>query len=57
LQNAINHLKKKYKFDEKLLKHISPLGWKHINFLGEYTFDIKNVPKSNKLRPLNTRNV
>lgn len=57
MQNAINHLKKKYKFDEKLLKHISPLGWKHINFLGEYTFDIKNVPKSNKLRPLNTRNV
>lgn len=57
LQKAINHLKKEYKFDEKLLKHISPLGWEHINFLGEYTFDIKNVPKSNQLRPLNTRNL
>ncbi len=57
LQKAINHLKKEYKFDEKLLKHISPLGWEHINFLGEYTFDIKNVPKANQLRPLNTRNL
>ena len=57
LQKAINHLKKEQKFDEKLLKHISPLGWEHINFLGEYTFDIKNVPKSNQLRPLNTKNI
>ncbi|PWX42995.1 hypothetical protein CYK83_15690 [Clostridium perfringens] len=32
LQKAINYLKEEYKFDEKLLKHISPLGWEHINF-------------------------
>jgi TnpA family transposase len=40
--------------DEKLLKHISPLNWKHINFLGEYSFN-KNVEfEKDKLRKLNT---
>jgi len=27
---------KKGVFNEELLNHISPLGWEHINFLGEY---------------------
>ena len=26
------------KYREELLPHISPLGWEHINFLGEYSF-------------------
>lgn len=38
---------------QELLKHISPLNWTHINFLGEYAFDIKNTPKPNELRMLN----
>lgn len=25
--------------DEELLKHVSPLGLEHINFLGEYRFN------------------
>lgn len=37
---------------EDLLKHISPLGWEHINFLGEYTFDMKKVASLYSLRPL-----
>lgn len=36
-----------------LLKHISPLGWEHINFLGEYRFDQKEVTDLETLRSLN----
>lgn len=53
LQKAINHLKQKETIYESLLKHISPLGWEHINLLGEYNFDIKNIPEYDELRPLN----
>lgn len=38
---------------EDLLQHITPLGWEHINFLGEYTFDLKRIPGQNLLLPLN----
>ena len=53
LQKAIDYLKSKNNLDENLLKHISPLGWEHINFLGEYSFNMKNIPKNDELRPLN----
>jgi hypothetical protein len=43
-------------FNEDLLNHIAPLGWEHINFLGEYTFDVRNISESDKLRPLNIGN-
>ena len=56
LQKAIDHLKQNYSFDENLLKHISPLRWEHINLLGEYNFDVKNVLESDELRPLNINN-
>lgn len=56
LQKAINHLKQNDAIYESLLKHISPLGWKHINLLGEYNFDVKNVLESDELRPLNINN-
>ncbi|SMC26201.1 Tn3 transposase DDE domain-containing protein [Clostridium acidisoli DSM 12555] len=56
LQKAIDHLKQTCDFDESLLKHISPLGWEHINLLGEYNFDVKNVLESDELRPLNINN-
>jgi len=44
-------LKEKDLLKEELLPHIPPLGWEHMNFLGEYSFDLKKVPKSNELRP------
>nr|WP_309249441.1 Tn3 family transposase [Clostridium estertheticum] len=56
LQKVIGHLKQSYIFDESFLKHISSLGWEHINLLGEYNFDVKNVLESDELRPLNTNN-
>ncbi|MDR0230577.1 MAG: Tn3 family transposase [Dysgonamonadaceae bacterium] len=39
LQKAIDYLKSENGLDENLLKHISPLAWAHINFLGEYSFN------------------
>lgn len=53
LQKAVEHLKGKNTFDENLLKHISPLNWEHINFLGEYRFNSNSSFSSNSLRPLN----
>ncbi|MCA1054190.1 Tn3 family transposase [Rossellomorea aquimaris] len=52
LTEATKILKEKGLLKEELLPHISPLGWEHINLLGEYSFDSKKVPKSNELRPL-----
>ena len=53
LQKAIDYLKSKNSLNENLLKHIAPLGWAHVNFLGEYSFNMKNIPKNDELRPLN----
>jgi len=35
---------------------VPPLGWEHINLLGEYNFDTRNIPESDELRPLNITN-
>jgi hypothetical protein len=53
LQKAVDYFKSNGGFDENLLKHIAPLGWEHINFLGEYTFDVENKIETDQLRPLN----
>ena len=50
LNKAIDHLKCNGGFDESLLNNISPLGWKHINFLGEYKF---NLNQNGHLKELN----
>ncbi|AWP25298.1 MULTISPECIES: Tn3 family transposase [Paenibacillaceae] len=52
LQQATEHRKKQGKLQEELLNHISPLGWEHINFLGEYKFNFKQNTSLNSLRPL-----
>ena len=39
LPKAIEKLKETEEVDETYLKHISPLGWEHINFVGQYNFD------------------
>jgi hypothetical protein len=39
-------------FNEDLLHHMSPLGWKHINLLGEYHFNSEKMVSLDSLRPL-----
>lgn len=53
LTEAVEELRKTRPILEPLLTHISPLGWNHINFLGEYKFPLDHVPGLNNLRPLN----
>ncbi len=52
LSEVTKEFKKRNSLKEELLPHISPLGWEHINFLGEYKFDSHRLP-TNSLRPLN----
>lgn len=52
LTEATKVMSEKGKLQDQMIKHISPLGWEHINFLGEYNFDIKRVTGLNSLRPL-----
>lgn len=47
LTEATKILKAKGLLKEQLLPHISPLGWEHINLLGEYTFDEKRYLQMN----------
>ena len=53
LSKAIEYHKMNGTFREDLLPHISPLGWEHINFLGEFNFDSKITVSLDSLRPLN----
>ncbi|MDA8353018.1 MAG: Tn3 family transposase [Firmicutes bacterium] len=53
LTKAVEALRKTRSIPETLISHISPLGWNHINFLGEYKFSLDRVPSLNNLRPLN----
>ena len=56
LAKATEFRKDKGDFKEELLNHISPLGWEHINFLGEYKFDSSQTTTLKTLRPLKYRN-
>lgn len=54
LQKAINYLKENHEeVDESLIKYISPLAWEHINFLGDYNFEMTENLETDELRPLN----
>lgn len=52
LTKAIEYQKGLGNFNEDLLHHISPLGWEHINLLGEYHFNTERVVSVDSLRPL-----
>ncbi|SCC00322.1 Transposase for transposon [Bacillus mycoides] len=43
LTKAVKYQKRIGSFNENLLHHISPLGWEHINLLGEYHFNSEKV--------------
>ena len=40
------------KVDDKLLVHLSPLGWEHINLIGDYTWRQSKEVERGKFRPL-----
>jgi TnpA family transposase len=52
LAKAVEYQKGLGDFNKDLLHHIFPLGWEHINILGEYHFNTKDLVSTNSLRPL-----
>ncbi|KXI77774.1 transposase [Bacillus cereus] len=52
LTKAVEYQKQAISFNEELLHHMSPLGWEHINLLGEYHFNSEKVISLDSLRPL-----
>lgn len=52
LSIAIEHKKGLADLNEDLLHHMSPLGWEHINLLGEYHFNSETKISLDTLRPL-----
>lgn len=53
LERAIQSLRDADKdIDEKLLPHLSPLGWEHINLTGDYIWRQSEYVEQGKFRPL-----
>lgn len=52
LTKAVEYQKRSGSFNEELLHHMSPLGWEHINLLGEYHFNSEKMVSLDTLRPL-----
>ena len=40
--------------DEKLLTHLSPVGWEHINLTGDYVWHANKRVAKGRFRPLRT---
>jgi len=53
LEKAVKYKKENGSFNDELLANISPLGWEHINLLGEYTFKSTENISVDSLRDLN----
>ena len=55
MEKAVEELKRTGEFREDLMPYIWPLGWEHINFLGEYKFEGLHATSLQSLRPLNMK--
>ncbi len=53
LERAVQALRNSGKnIDERLLPHLSPLGWEHINLTGDYIWRQSKQVEQGKFRPL-----
>ena len=52
LTKSVEYQRNLGNFNEDLLQHMSPLGWEHINLLGEYRFNSEQAISLDSLRPL-----
>lgn len=53
LERAIQHIKENGQtVNEGLLKHLSPLGWEHINLTGDYLWRQDKLIEKGTFRPL-----
>ena len=53
LSQAVEELKKRGEVvPQEYLPHVTPLGWEHINLIGQYSFSHQSARSLNNLRPL-----
>ena len=53
MEKAVEELRRTGQLaDENLLKHLSPLGWEHINLTGDYVWQQNKQVEKGKFRPL-----
>ena len=52
LERAILALRQQQSVDDILLKHLSPLGWEHINLTGDYVWHANKRVAKGRFRPL-----
>ena len=52
LERAISALRQQRPVDDALLKHLSPLGWEHINLTGDYVWHANKRVAAGRFRPL-----
>jgi TnpA family transposase len=57
LERAILALRQQQPVDEALLKHLSPLGWEHINLTGDYVWHANKRVAAGRFRPLRFRRI
>ena len=56
LAEAVEQLKRDgVTIKEEEIRHVSPLGWEHINLTGDFHWNMKQVPPNGQLRPLRTK--
>jgi hypothetical protein len=51
LERAILALRQQQPIDNILLKHLSPLGWEHINLTGDYVWHANKRVAAGRFRP------
>jgi Tn3 transposase DDE domain len=58
LERAIRALQERsYIIDQRLLAHLSPLKWEHINLTGDYHWRRDGGLRNRKLRPLRSQSL
>ena len=57
LERAILALRQQKVVDDALLKHLSPLGWEHINLTGDYVWHANKRVAAARFRPLRYRRI
>jgi Tn3 transposase DDE domain len=57
LERAILALRQQQPVDDILLKHLSPLGWEHINLTGDYVWHANKRVAAGRFRPLRFRSI
>jgi TnpA family transposase len=57
LERAILASRQQQPVDEALLKHLSPLGWEHINLTGDYVWHANKRVAAGRFRPLRFRRI